>query len=90
MPPSKTGWPSLNVVICPLFFPPLAGLRTISTLVLSRAHHRVVIEHEVAIGVVVRCFEREGGFLVFGSVCTFDRMYLGDKLCQVGASSSLF
>jgi len=57
-------------------------------VVLSHAHHRVVIEHEVAIGVVIRCFEREVGCLAFGSVCTFDRIYLGDKLHQVGASSS--
>ena len=28
-------------------------------VVLSHAHRRVVIEHEVAIGVVIHCFERE-------------------------------
>ena len=39
--------------------------------------HRVVIEHEVAIGVVIHCLEREVGCLGFGSVCTFDTMYSG-------------
>lgn len=57
--------------------------------VLSHAHHRVVIEHELAFGVVICCFEREVGFLAFGSVCPIDRMCLGDKLRQVGASSFL-
>ena len=31
-----------------------------SVQVLSHGHHRVVIEHDVAIGVVVHCFERSG------------------------------
>ena len=51
--------------------------------VLSHAHHIVVIEHEVAIGVVLFCSEREVGFLAFGSVCPIDRMYEGNSISKL-------